>query len=143
MARPSLYTKIDTSGPFFTKNPGKTFRANARSMLRAMAVEAEESIVSNLKSSDGGRAPISAGVKPAHVSGHVRAGVPHTPGKSQTGVIKVNVYVPNFGFSAKQGRALMAAYSRVEAKTRIFRRTTSALRRARSLNVGELLKGLR
>jgi hypothetical protein len=137
-----LYTTIDTTGPFFTKMPGATFRANARSMLRQMALEGEQDIKANLKAGESNRAVISNKVKPVRVSGHVRAGIPYTPGKSKTGVIKVNVYVPNVGFSPKEGRALMAAYSRVEAQTHAFRRTTARLRKAKAINVRELLKGI-
>jgi hypothetical protein len=142
VARPRLYTTIDTSGPFFTKNPGKTFRANARSMLRQMALQGEADIRQQLAAGDAARQPISNKVQPAHVSGHVRAGIPFTADKAKTGRIQVNVYVPNQGFTAKQGKALMAAYSRVEAETHAFRRTTQRLRRSKKVNAAELLKGL-
>lgn len=144
MARKPLYTTIDTSGPFFRYDPAKTFRGNARSMLRQMALEGEKDIRQQLASGEGGRAPISNDVSPSRVRLHVTAGIPFTPsGKNVKGApIRVNVYVPNFGFSRDEARALMAAYSRVEAETHAFRRTTARLRRSRKANAAELLKGI-
>jgi len=140
MARKPMYTTISRDGPFFARNPGKTFRANARSMMRAIAIEGQVDIIQQLLSGDSGRAPIRQ--LGDHVSAHVAAGVPYTPGKSQTGQIKVNVYVPNFGYSKREGQSLMAAYSRVERQTKAFSRTTRRLRSAKKLNVAELLRGI-
>lgn len=135
-----LYTTIDTTGPFFSKDPAKTFRSNARSMMRALAIEGQVDIRQQLMTGNASRQPVRQ--LGDHVSDHVSAGVPYTPAKSTTGVIKVNVYVPNFGYTKKQGQSLMAAYSRVEKQTHAFRRTTARLRKAKAINTAELLKGL-
>ena len=140
MARKPLYTTIDLSGPFFTKDPSKTFRANARSMMRALVIEAQVDIDAQLIPGDSSRAEVSA--LGGHVSSRVAAGVPYTPGHSKTGAILANVYVPNWGYTPKQARSLMAAYSRVAKTTGAFKRTAQRLRKAKALNVAELLKGL-
>jgi hypothetical protein len=136
-------TTIDKTGPFFTKDPAKTFRQNARSMMRAIALEGQTDVIAQLLVSQSGRAEISvASVTPRRVAAHVAASVPYTPGQTKAGTIISHVYVPNFGYSPKEGRSLMAAYSEVERETGAFKRTTGRLRRAKAINRAELLKGL-
>ena len=144
MARKALYTSIDTTGPFFRDDPARTFRSNARSMLRQMALQGEADIKGQLAVSESSRAVISNKVKPPRVRAHVTAGIPFTLGGKQrlNGAIQVNVFVPNFGFTKKEGTALMAAYSRVERQTGAFARTTRRLRSSKKVNVEELLKGI-
>jgi hypothetical protein len=141
--RGPLYTTvIDNTGPFFTHDPAKTFRANARSMLRQLGLEGERDIKAQLKAGESGRAIISNKVSPDRVSAHVTTGVPYTPTKSKTGAIQVNVYVPNFGMTKAQGKALMAAYGGLERRTHAFARTTRTLRSSRAVNAAELLKDI-
>jgi hypothetical protein len=137
-------TTIDMSGPFFTHDPAKTFRQNARSMMKAIAEEGESDVKAQLQAGESGRYPISNAVKPSRVSAHVVAGVPYTPqGRNVKGApINVHVYVGNRGFSTKQGVALMAAHGWLESQVHAFRKTTNRLRRARKANAAELLKGL-
>ena len=147
MARTPLYTSISTSGPFFRNQPGATFRANARSMLRAMAIEGQDDIKGQLAAGEAKRAIISNGVQPTRVREHVTAGVPFTPttGKRATvfgGNIIVNIYIPNWGYTPEQGRALMAAYGGLARKTGAFARTARRLRSARAINVAELLRNI-
>jgi hypothetical protein len=135
---------IDFSGPFFTNDPGQTFRQNARRMERAMALEGEADVKQQMDAGAAGRAVISRGVNPERVSGHVRAAIPYSPGgKSKlNAAILVNVYVENRGFTGRQGQALMAAFSQVERETGAFRKTANRLKRSRAANVAELLKDI-
>lgn len=144
MARKPLYTTIDTTGPFFKHDPGKTFRANARSMLRQMGLEGETDIKQQLRAGQSSRAVISNAVNPDRVAAHVTTGIPFSPtGKNKlNGAIQVNVYVPNFGYTKAEGTALMASYSRVERETHAFARTTRRLRASRAVNTAELLKDI-
>jgi len=142
MARRSP-TTIDTSGPFFTKDPRKTFRQNIRTMMARVAEEGEQDIQAQQHAGESGRAPISyssAGWSGDRVSDHVVGRVESLRGKpwQVTAVISVN----NSGFSTSQGIALMAAHAEVERQTHAFRRTTGRLRRSRKVNAAELLKGL-
>jgi hypothetical protein len=136
------YRTITYDGPFFTKDPTKTFRGNARSMLRQMALEGARDVRAQLIPGEATRRPISVEIPRRRVSQHVAASVPYTPGASKVGNILANVYVPNFGYSRKQGVALMAAYAEVARQTGAFPTTTRRLRRSRKANAAELLKGL-
>lgn len=140
VGRSRVITTIDLSGPFFQRDPVKTFRANVREMMDAVAAEGEADAKAQLRAGEGSRAPISAGVSPARVSGHVRGRTRALSGRrwAVTAVVSIN----NRGLSRRQGIALMAAAARVESQTHAFRRTTSRIRRSRAVNQAELFKGL-
>jgi hypothetical protein len=129
---------IDVSGPFFQRDPRKTFRANVRVMMRRIEEEGEADVIQQQHVGEGSRAEISHGL--GRVSQHVVGRVTSVTGRpwQVTAVVSVN----NSGFSGAEGIALMAAASRVEAETHAFRRTTTRLRKARAINAAELLKGI-
>lgn len=133
-----IATSIDKTGPFFTHDPAKTFRANARVMLTALAEEGQEDVRVQLRQGEGSRAPIR--LLGGRVSGHAIGRVRSLGGKpwALTAVISVN----NSGFSARQGISLMAAAASLERRFHSFRRTASRLRSARAVNRAELTKGL-
>jgi hypothetical protein len=139
MARKPLATSIDMSGPFFRSNPVKTWRENVKDFMDEIAEEGQEDVQTQLRAGEGDRLPISAGVAPARVSGHVVGRTQNLSGKrwGTTAVVSVN----NRGLTRKQGIALMAAAARLEARLHVFRRTATRLRKAgKSV---DLLKGLR
>jgi hypothetical protein len=133
-----ITTTIKMDGPFFRKDPAKTFRQNVRVMMDAVAAEGEADVKAQLAQGAGSRAPISAiGDRVAdHAVGRTSA----ISGKrwAVTAVVSVN----NAGWSRAQGISLMAAASRVEGTTHAFRRTTGRLKRARAINTDELLKDI-
>jgi hypothetical protein len=138
-------TKMETqlSGPFFKKDPGLTFRQNARRMARGMVLAGQADVQEQLAAGESSRAIISHGVEPPRVREHVVASVPYSSSRDLLGTtIKANVYVQNKGFSAHQARALMAAYSMVEQETGAFHQTTLRLWRAAQANVHELLRDI-
>ena len=139
MARTPITTTIDLSGPFFRKDPRKTFRQNAREMLARVAEEAEADVKAQLQQGESARAPMR-GIHPVRVSGHVIGRVKSLKGKAWalTAVVSVN----NSGFTKRQGTTLMASAAVLERRTHAFRRTTSRLRRSKKANMTELLKGL-
>lgn len=131
-------TSIDLSGPFFTKDPRRTFRQNIRDFMDVVAKEGEEDVKTQMRSGEGGRKPMR-GIQPARVSGHV-VGRTRSLGNrrwSTTAVVSVN----NTGLTQRQGVTLMAAASVLERRHRYFRRTLSRLRKAGK--TVDLLKGLR
>lgn len=134
-----ITTTIDTSGPFFAKDPAKTFRQNVRVLMDAVAAEGEADVRAQITAGNSGRKPI-AELGQDHVSAHVIGRTSNLRGRrwAVTAVVSVN----NSGFSPKEGISLMAAASSVESQTHAFRRTTGRIRRARALNQAELLKGL-
>lgn len=141
MARTPITTVIDTSGPFFSRDSAKTFRANVRDLMDATAALGEADVKAQLKQGEPGRRLISAGVMPARVSGHVIGRTRNLKGKKWqvTAVVSVN----NTGFTKRQGIALMASASVLERRVHAFRRMASRLRRQRKLIQADLLKGLK
>lgn len=137
--RTRVTTTIDLSGPLFAKDPAKTFRQNVRDLMDAVVEQGERDVVAQLRAGEAARRPMR-GISPDRVSGHVRGRTSNLAGRrwAVSGVVSVN----NRGFSPKQGITLMAAAARLEQKTHAFRKTTARLRRARGVNLDELLKGL-
>lgn len=138
MARTKIAQTITLDGPFFTKDPAKTFRQNVRVLMDAIAAEGEEDVRAQLRQGQGSRAPIFA--LNDRVSDHAIGRTRSLTGRrwAVSAVISVN----NSGFTKKEGTSLMAAASSVEQRTRAFKRTTSRLRRAKAINSAELLRGL-
>ena len=136
--RTTRITSIHYDGPFFTKDPGKTFRANVRTMMRALGEEAQRDVETQMRHNEGRRAPIAE--LGDHASRHVVSRVKSLRGKpwEAAAVISVN----NQGFTPEQGVSLMAAASEVERQTGANKRTASRLRKSRKINVAELLKGI-
>lgn len=137
MARRTI-TTIRYDGPFFRKDPARTFRQNIRTMLDATAQEGATDVRAQLAAGNASRAPIR--YIGDHVSAHVVGRVHSLSGKpwAVTAVVSVN----NSGYSKRAGIALMAAASEVEGRTGAFRRTQTRVRRAKAVNAAELLKGI-
>lgn len=133
-----IATSIDKTGPFFTHDPAKTFRQNARVMLEAVAAEGQEDVRVQLRAGESTRAPIN--LLRDRVADHAIGRVRSLSGKrwALTAVISVN----NSGFSRREGISLMAAAASVERRFHPFRRTASRLRSARAVNQAELAKGM-
>ena len=127
-------------GPFFQRDPGITFRQNVRRLMRAVAEEGEQDVVTQLRHNEGRRAPIRLVRHEPRVSQHVVGRIKSLKGKpwAVTAVISVN----NRGFTPAQGISLMAAAVSTERETGAFKRTTARLRKANKVNVAELLKGI-
>jgi hypothetical protein len=133
-----ITTTIQKTGPFFAKDPGKTFRQNARILMAAVAFEGERDVRAQMQAGNARRRPISR--LGGHASDHVLGRTAGISGRPWA--VSAVVSVRNTGFSPIQGVSLMAAASRVEQETHAFRRTTSRIRRSRAANLEELLKGI-
>jgi hypothetical protein len=134
-----ITTTIDTSGPFFAHDPTKTFRQNARELMDAVADAGQIDVRAQLRAGRASRKPISE-LDDDHVEDYVIGRTRNLAGRrwAVSAVVSVN----NNGFSPKQGIALMAAAAVVERQTHAFRRTTGRIRRARGVNLDELMKGV-
>lgn len=134
-----ITTTIDRSGPFFQRDPTRTFRQNVRVLMDKVAEAGEADVKAQLRQGEGGRKKLR-GITPPRVSGHVVGRTRNLRGKrwAVTAVVSVN----NSGLSKRQGVSLMAASAMLEGRLHAFRRTTNRVRRARSVNVDELLKGI-
>lgn len=137
MARTSFRTSITRTGPFFRRDPGKTFGDNAHAMMLAVAREGAADVAGQLAAGNAARAAISA--LGGHVSDHVEGELRRRPaGRNYTATI----FVANRGFTRREAKSLMAAASEVEGQTRAFRKTAGRISRARAVNVDELLRGI-
>lgn len=138
-ARTRIATAIDTSGPFFARDPVRTFDRNARDFMEHVRDVGEQDVKEQLRQGEGRRAPLR-GISPDRVSGHVVGRVAALSGKgwSRTAVVSVN----GRGLSPRQAVGLMAAAAGIERRERIFRRTTSRVRRAARGAASDLLRGI-
>lgn len=137
MKRQSYSTLIKVDGPFFTKDPSKTFRTNVHEMMLAVAREGARDVMGQIATGNHNRAPIAqiGDHVSDHVAGEMRS-APTGPGYSAV------VFVRNRGYTAKEAISMMAAAAFVEKHTHAFRKTAGRIRRARGVNLGELFKGL-
>lgn len=131
-------TTISFDGPFFTADPGKTFRQNVRALMDAIAAEGERDVVAQLRAGEPRRLPVSHDV--GRVADYVRGRTTSLAGKrwAVTAVVSLN----NHGLSQVQGTALMAAGSLLEARLGAFRKTKNRIGRGRKANMAELLRGI-
>jgi hypothetical protein len=134
-------TTINTKGAFFAKDPGLTFRDNIKKLMDELAAQGEADVKAQLRAGESGRFPLGGRIVPGRVSGHVHGRTHNLAGKrwEVTAIISVN----NRGFTKAQGTKLMAAHGWLESQGHAFRRTAGRLRRARAVNMTELLKGIR
>lgn len=129
---------IQLTGPFFEKDPRKTFRQNVRTMLEAIVAEGEPDVIQQMVSGQSGRSLLAR--LGDRASDHVIGRTHSLSGKrwALTAVISIN----NKSLSAAGGKSLMAGAANVERETHAFRRTANRLKRSRAVNLAELTKGL-
>jgi len=133
-------TTISKTGPFFTKDPAKTFRQNIMVYMDAVAAESEKDVKAQLRVGQGSRYPVSAKVTPARVADHVVGRTHSLSGKRWQ--VSETTSVNSSGLSKKQAIALMAAGSWLESQVHAFRKTRGRIGRMRKTNEAELLKGI-
>jgi hypothetical protein len=123
---------VDMSGPFFRRDPKKTFRKNLRDFMDEVAELGEADVVAQLRAGEGRRASIRGG---GRVSQFVQGRTSSIRGKrwAVTAVVSVRPVGDR-----KRAVAIMAAAAEIEAREHVFRRTTARLRKART----NLVKGL-
>jgi hypothetical protein len=135
MAATKTATIIDLSGPFFQKDPAKTFQENVRIMLEALAKEGEADVRAQV--------PSRTGATAAGIIGRIVA----LNGKQwhTTAIISQRREFPwhNKGERGYSGRG-EAIYrgGKLEAKVHMFRRTASRIRSSRAVQMAELTKNL-
>jgi hypothetical protein len=130
-------TSLKMTGPFFAHDPAKTFRENAHEMMLAIAREGAADVRGQMAAGNSGRKPIRK--LGDHVSDHIRGELRARPrGPNYTAF----VFVENRGFTAAEGKSLMAAASSVEGRVHAVRKTKGRISRSRAVNVNELLKGI-
>lgn len=125
--------QITLEGPFFERDPGKTFRRNVRDLMAAVGDEAEASIRTDIE----GR---SMRYSTGHTARQLRGRTESLIGRKweTTAVISMDTR----GMSRRDAIRTRAAASSIEGRWRPFRRTTGAIRRARAVLSANLTKGL-
>jgi hypothetical protein len=134
MAKRQAAIQVDLSGPFFTRDPGKTVKGNIRRMMIALGDEGDRAVSEAIS---GLTLPHSTGWTLDHVVGraHANSGNPWW----LTAVISAN----SSGMSAKDAIRTKAAAASIERRFHPFRRVNSALRRSRAVLAANLTEGLK
>jgi hypothetical protein len=145
MARVKYGPAITYSGPFFTKDIKKTFRANARTLVTALAEDGESLVRTNLPKS--AHAP--------HYTDHVEGRAKSLRGKSWalTAVVTGTLHLQSKNFkgygSVLENTETVTRRSRTGTTYTIrgfgkwvFRRVGTALRRSSKIARADLTKGL-
>lgn len=127
--------RVDFSGPFFERDPEKTIRENVRRMLDNLAAEGERDVQGQI-ASRAAAMPRYTGWTHDHVVGRVSS----LGGKrwALNAVVSANTS----GMGATQAIRTQAAASTIERRWHPFRRTASAMRRARAVLSANLSEGL-
>jgi hypothetical protein len=127
-------SSISLKGPFFSKDPAKTFGRNLADLAERMAEEAAKDYVA--RTAGGNRAPVS------RIGGRVSDRVVHFSKNVGLGKTQSVATLARRGLSGDDAIALDAAGAEVEKQTHAWRKTTNRMRRASAINRAELLKGI-
>jgi hypothetical protein len=130
-----LTADVTLSGPFFTKDPGKTIRANVRDLMDQLA-EQMEGDVRNAISANAGSMPAYTGWSRDHTVGRVHS----VSGKRWGTWARVSALTEGMG-KADAIRTKAAAAS-IERRWHPYRKAKSNVYRARALITADLTKGL-
>lgn len=133
LTAPRLRGSMTFSGPFFERDPAETFAQNGARMMSALAIEGEL----DLKARIGAIPP--AGVKTGGTRRRVRGRARAAGGKPWRTTAVVGVQRELAG---PDPIATYAALHEIESRHAPVRQTATAMRRARAINVGELLRGI-
>lgn len=128
-------TKITLEGPFFTKDPGKTLRANVRNLMDALAAWGEEQVKGVIET-NAASMPFYSGWSDTHTKGRTES-----LGGKRWGTWAV-VSANTSGMDATDAKRTKAAAATIERRWHPYRQVKSAIYRARPLLTADLTKGL-
>jgi len=131
----AVTTKVELSGNFFRRDPGKTFRANVRDMLDDLAGWMEEEVQAQIAG--------HAGSMP-HYTGHSRnqiVGRTESVSGRRWGTWAV-VSASTAGMSKNDAIRTKAAAAGIEKRWHPFRNVKSGVYRSRAIIRANLTKGL-
>lgn len=128
-------TRVDFSGPFFTRDPGKTLRGNVRDLMEALAAEMESDVRAQI-TGHAGDMPYSTGWTYQHTIGRTES----YNGKrwAATAVVSANTA----GMSAEDAIRTKAAAATIERRWHPYRKTARSVRSSRALLRANLTEGL-
>lgn len=132
----NVTTKIELSGHFFERNPGKTLYKNIGDMLQGLSGEMERLVADDIRSHEGSM-PYWTGWSADHVKGYTTS---PTTGKHWT--LWAAVGSVTAGMDRKQAIRTKASAATIERRWHPYRRVKSAVYRARAVISADLTKGL-
>lgn len=127
--------QIMLEGPFFERDPAKTFRQNARRLMDSLASEGEADVRSQI-AGQAGSMPHYTGWTADTVQGRT---------SSLTGrrwALSLVISANTAGMDRKDAIRTKAAGASIERRWHPFRKTARAMRRSRALLVADLTRGL-
>jgi hypothetical protein len=142
MPKEFVHAQINFDGPLFHVNPGETMFHNLQQVMQGIAEEGSRVVRSDYAQGASRRDYISDLPGKTRVAYHVIGRIAARPskgGRVWSSAAVVQVY--NEGFSASQGRSLMAAGSEVEGMTRGIASALRQMRSAKALISANLTKG--
>lgn len=131
----TVQTTVVLEGPFFTRDPGKTFRQNVRDMNDALADWMDEQAESGV-ASHAGSMPNYTGWTAEHTVGRT-----HSNSGNRWGTWAV-VSANTAGMSAADAIRTKAAAASIERRWHIYRGVKAGVYRSRPLITANLTKGL-
>lgn len=133
---PAITTKVTLEGPFFTKDPGKTFYANLGDMLDKLAGEMEDQVRAQIGQHEGAM-PFWTGWSRDHAIGYTTSAQTGKHWATWAAVGEVTA-----GMDAKHAIRTKAAAASIERRFHPYRNVKSGVYRARALITADLTRGL-
>jgi hypothetical protein len=130
-----LQTKIEFSGDFFRRDPGKTLRGNVAELMSGLASWMEDTVQTEIQG-QAGAMPAYTGYTRNHVVGRTES-IAGKPWRA-TAVVSAN----SSGMSRHEAVRTKAAAASIERRFHPFRRVASSVRGARPLITANLTKGI-
>lgn len=130
-----LTTRMDFSGPFFTRDPALTVRENIRGMLERLAEEMEKDVQGQIEA--------RAGSMPAYTGWSRNRVVGRTASlKGRRWWLHAVVSANTAGMDKPTAIRTKAAAATIERRWHPFRRTSFRVRHSRAVIGADLTKGL-
>lgn len=127
---------VELSGPFFTRDPGKTLYANIGEMLTELGEELQEGVRSDIAGHEGDM-PYWTGWSEDHVLGYTTSRLTGKHWATWAAVGSVTA-----GMDRDKAIRTKAAAASIERRFHPFRRAKSAVYHARAILSADLAKGL-
>lgn len=131
----AVTTDVTLSGPFFTRDPGKTLRGNVRTLMDALSESMEDDVRSAIEGASGSM-PFYTGWSADHVLGRTVS----VSGKRWGTWARVSAFTGDLGATA--AIRTKAAAATIERRFHPFRKARSNVYRSRALLRADLTKGL-
>lgn len=127
--------KVELTGNFFVRDPGRTLRGNVRRMVESLAVELEKDVADEV-ASHAGSMPFYTGWTHDHIRGRAES----VSGKQWGAWAVVSAFTADLG--AEQAIRTKAAAATIERRWHPWRKVKQAVYRARTVISADLTEGM-